>query len=66
MPNPADNESDEKVYIDPSFAFTIAPKWYVDVVTQKFTQGYMPSSPKLLNVDRFIGRVEVLGQFDIE
>lgn len=66
MPDATDKECHEKIEIDSLFALTISPKRYVNIVAQKFTQGDMPSSPKLLNVDWFVGRVEVFRELYVK
>ncbi len=66
MPDTADEVDDHNVYISPDPAPAVSAQRDIDIGFQKTGQRHMPSVPEFGDGQRFIGRVKVLRQRDIE
>ena len=62
VPQPADEHCGHEVKILPALATTVAAQRDIDIVAQPERQRHVPAPPELGDVEREVGKVEVLGQ----
>ena len=66
MPYTADNKNDHGVQICKEQAFPTAAQWNIDIFRKELRQRDMPALPEITDRQRFVGRIEVDGEIDVQ
>ena len=66
VPQATQNHSDNEVEVCAHLAFAVTAKRDVEVVAQPRRERYMPTTPKLRDGSRLVGRIEVFGEAEAE
>src|SRR5574343_1976995 len=66
VPKAAEHHGQQQVDVTLQCSIPVATERNIEIVTQESGQGHVPTSPEIGDIQRLVGRIEIVGQADIE